>query len=114
MIAFRGYRPNPPQGYIDKNITNGPDQPDYEGVVLSDGTVVLHWLTPMFPGEGDIGSFSIFLTWVHFWRIHGHPEYGTEIRWEKVGADPMIVPGFDHQVGSLQFIMELRRRIQNG
>lgn len=71
---FIGIRPNPPQDYIEKGITNGPDLPDYEGVVFSDGTVCLHWLT-------SVNSHAIFKSYDDFFHIHGHPEYGTEIRW---------------------------------
>lgn len=72
MQQFRGKRPNPPLEYIEKGITNGPNDPDYEGVIFSDGTVALRWLTKKH-------SLSFFESWDMFYDIHGHPEYGTII-----------------------------------
>jgi hypothetical protein len=79
MKVFTGWRREPPQEYIDEGITNGPDKPDYEGVVFSDGTVVLNWLTLAH-------SVAVFPTLDMFMRIHGHPEYGTRIEWHEVNA----------------------------
>lgn len=53
---------------------NPDDQPQYEGVVFSDGTCVLKWLTAA-------KSVSIFGTLAEMLSIHGHPEYGTDIEW---------------------------------
>jgi hypothetical protein len=75
MRRFVGIRPNPPQEYINKGITNGPEKPDYEGVVFSDNSVVVHWLTK------DYHSKSYFKAYEDFYDIHGHPEYGTVIEW---------------------------------
>ena len=72
MHAFRGIRKEVPQEYRYKGITNGPDNPDYEGVIFSDGTVALRWLTKAH-------SLSFFPSWDMFHDIHGHPEYGTII-----------------------------------
>jgi len=47
-----------------------------EGVIFSDGTVVIHWLS-------DISSISIFKNFDEFDKIHGdqgHPEYNTKIQ----------------------------------
>ena len=77
MNAFRGIRKEAPQEYRDKGITNGPNDPDYEGVIFSDGTVALRWLTKAH-------SLSFFPTWEMFYAIHGHPEYGTTIEHLKV------------------------------
>ena len=43
--AFAGWRPNPPQEYQGKGITNSGETHDYEGVIFSDGTVVIRWMT---------------------------------------------------------------------
>ena len=39
--AFTGYRPQPPEEYIGKGITNAGESADYEGVIFSDGTVAI-------------------------------------------------------------------------
>jgi hypothetical protein len=69
---FRGYRPQPPAEYAEKGITNSGSSPDYEGVVWSDGTVSVRWLT-------EYRSFSNWASWEDFHQVHGHPEYGTTI-----------------------------------
>lgn len=70
--TFAGYRPNPPEEYVNKGITNGGWVPDYQGVIFSDGTVVIRWLTAF-------RSHSIWEDWKTFYQVHGHPEYGTKI-----------------------------------
>ena len=74
MRRFRGYRPNPPAGYRELGVANPPNEPQYEGVVFSDGTVVCRWLT-------DYRSHSVWSSWSDFDAVHGHPEYGTVIDW---------------------------------
>lgn len=69
---FRGYRPQPPAEYAEKGITNSGSEPDYEGIIFSDGTVAIRWLT-------QYRSVSIWQSWDDFYRVHGHPEYGTSI-----------------------------------
>jgi hypothetical protein len=70
--TFTGYRPEPPQEYIEKGITNAGVIADYEGVIFSDGTIVIRWLT-------EFRSHSIWASWRDFYQVHGHPEYGTKI-----------------------------------
>lgn len=72
MRTFAGYRPEPPAEYVDKNITNAGEEADYEGVIYSDGTVVIRWLT-------QFRSHSVWPDWNAFYQVHGHPEYGTVI-----------------------------------
>lgn len=72
MRTFVGYRPQPPAEYVNKGITNGGWTPDYEGVIFSDGTVVLRWLTAF-------KSHSVWANYQSFYQVHGHPEYGTKI-----------------------------------
>ena len=79
--AFIGYRPNPPDEYHAQGAANAPDQPQYEGAVFSDGTVVIRWLT-------EFRSHSVWACWYDFYRIHGHPEYGTVIVWADGGGAP--------------------------
>jgi len=72
--VFKGYRPNPPKEYYEQGAANAPDEPQYEGIVFSDGTVAVRWLT-------KFRSHSIWSDWDSFYEIHGHPEYGTRIDW---------------------------------
>jgi len=53
---------------------NAPDEPQFEGVVFSDGRCALRWLTP-------IGSVSVWDSVEDALAIHGHPEYESEIVW---------------------------------
>src|SRR5215472_2582134 len=43
--TFTCYRPSPPPEYYKQGAANPPDEPQFEGVIFSDGTVVLRWLT---------------------------------------------------------------------
>lgn len=79
--AFVGYRPQPPQEYVDKGITNAGGDADYEGAVFSDGTVVIRWLT-------QFRSHSVWADWNSFYQVHGHPEYGTRIEFADGGSAP--------------------------
>ena len=78
--TFSGLRPAPPQEYRDKGITNAGESCDYEGVIFSDGTVVIRWLT-------QYRSHSVWACWQDFYQVHGHPEYGTRITFGD-GGDP--------------------------
>lgn len=73
--TFIGYRPAPPSEYYDKGTANPPDQPQYEGVQFSDGTVVIRWVT-------QFRSHSIWPDFETFRQVHGHPEYGTYFVWD--------------------------------
>lgn len=72
MIRFRGYRPNPPADYRAKGIAAPESEPQYEGVIFGDGTVVLRWQT-------EYRSHSVWASFEDFYQVHGHPEYGTRI-----------------------------------
>ena len=61
---------------------NADDEPQYEGVIFTDGTVVLRWLTK-FGASEFFDNIEAALT------IHGHPEYETEIIWHD-GPAPKI------------------------
>lgn len=74
MKRFIGYRPSPPEDYRAKGAANAPDEAQYEGVVFGDGTVAVRWLT-------EFRSHSIWASYDDFYKIHGHPEYGTIIKW---------------------------------
>lgn len=71
---FECYRPNPPEGYREQGVANAPEEVQFEGVVFSDGTVCIRWLT-------QFRSHSVWQSWDDVEKVHGHPEYGTEIRW---------------------------------
>lgn len=79
--TFTGFRPNPPAEYEEKGITNSGYTADYEGIIFSDGTVVLRWLTAF-------KSHSVWDSFTSFYRVHGHPEYGTVIEF----ADGLDMP----------------------
>lgn len=81
MRTFTGFRPAPPAEYQDKGITNAGKTADYEGVIFTDGTVVLRWLT-------EYRSHSVWASYADFYQVHGHPEYGTIIEFTDGGAAP--------------------------
>lgn len=60
-----------------------PDQPQYEGVVFSDGTTVLRWCTPL-------KSTSVWASLEIALGVHGHPEerYGSELVWHDEEESP--------------------------
>lgn len=74
MRRFIGYRPTPPSDYQERGVAAPPDEPQYEGVVFTDGTVVLRWRTAY-------RSTSAWASFEDFYQVHGHPEYGTRIDW---------------------------------
>ena len=74
MRRFRCYRPGPPAEYLATGAALPPDQPQFEGVEFSDGTVVLRWFTMS-------GSTAVWPCLDDVMKIHGHPEYGTVIEW---------------------------------
>ena len=53
---------------------NPDDCPQYEGVIWTDGTVTIRWLTAC-------GSTAVWNNIEDMLNIHGHPEYGTDIVW---------------------------------
>ncbi len=75
MRTFTCYRVSPPASYYELGAANPPDEPQFEGVIFSDGTVVLRWLT-------DYRSHSVWKDWHSMVAIHGHPEYGTVIKFD--------------------------------
>ena len=83
MRTFLGYRPVPPEEYVEKGITNQGETPDYEGVIFTDGTVVLRWRT-------QFRSHSVWASFQDFYQVHGHPEYGTRIEFEDGMAAPTL------------------------
>jgi hypothetical protein len=80
---FTGYRPVPPEGYKESGLANDPDQPQSQGVVFDDGSVTLRWMTA-------VNSTSFFESYAQFYKVHGHPEYGTRIEWLNFDYDDPI------------------------
>jgi hypothetical protein len=76
MQRFTAYRPNlsalVESGHVQHtaNQRNADDQPQYEGIIWSDGTCTLRWRTA-------VASTSMFPSFADMIKIHGHPEYGT-------------------------------------
>ena len=78
MKCFTAYRRVDISETHDENQRNKSDEPQYEGVVFSDGKVAIRWLTAK-------RSVSVWDSFDDMCSIHGHPEFGTEIVWYKVG-----------------------------
>jgi hypothetical protein len=75
ITRFTAYRRQISQrGTHTEAQRNPDDQPQYEGVVFSDGSCVIKWLT-------STKSVSVFSSLADMLQIHGHPEYGTDIEW---------------------------------
>jgi hypothetical protein len=81
MRTFTNYRPNPPADYQATGAANPPDEPQFQGVIFDDGTVVLRWLTPN-------RSWSIWPNWATMYAVHGHPEYGTFFHFDDEMPEP--------------------------
>jgi len=60
----------------DENQMNAESEPQFEGVVFSDGTVALRWLTAK-------RSTAVWDSMKDMLAIHGHPEYGSELVWSE-------------------------------
>ena len=72
---FTAYRRNISQRDTHNRLQKNADhEPQFEGVIFTDGTVVLRWLTAC-------RSTSVWACIEDCLNIHGHPEYGTEIVW---------------------------------
>jgi len=74
MKRFEVYRPNPPPEYFDKGCANQAEAIQCEGIIFDDGTCAVRWLTLY-------KSFELWQTYDDFYKVHGHPEYGTIIKW---------------------------------
>lgn len=71
--TFTVFRPNAPETH-DANQKNAPNEAQFEGVIFSDGTCVLRWLTAA-------RSTSVWNSFADMQLIHGHPEYGSYFVW---------------------------------
>lgn len=91
MRRFTMHRPNIPEGTHDENQANPSDQPQFEGIVFSDGRTVLHWLTAK-------QSVAVWDSFEDMMAVHGHPEFGSKITWHDAAAEVAQVPM--HMVGT--------------
>jgi hypothetical protein len=72
---FTMYRHGISQRDTHNEVQKNPDDvPQFEGVVWTDGTVTLRWLTP-------IKSTSVWNSLADALAIHGHPEYESVLAW---------------------------------
>jgi hypothetical protein len=79
---FTAYRRNISERDTHSALHKNADSvPQYEGVVWSDGTATMRWLTP-------IRAHSVWASLYDALAIHGHPEYGTEIVWHDHESPP--------------------------
>jgi hypothetical protein len=74
MRAFVMFRRNVPDATHNADQKNSPDEVQFEGVRFTDGSVAIRWLTAK-------RSTSIWASMDDMLAIHGHPEYGSELRW---------------------------------
>lgn len=61
---------------FEQDNYNEPDMPQFEGVVFTDGRVVIRWLTPNVSS-----SFWDNMETLKAVHIYAHPDYGTRIEW---------------------------------
>lgn len=74
MRRFTMYRRGPMPETHKPNTYNAPAEPQFEGVVFSDGRVALRWLT-------EHRSTVAWDSFEDMMEVHGHPEYGSELVW---------------------------------
>lgn len=86
MRRFTVYRPAPPPEYLGQGVANPPGEPQFEGVMFTDGTVAVRWMTAY-------RSTSLWASLQDLLAVHGHPEYGTRIEWHDG------IPGGDQAYG---------------
>lgn len=58
----------------NSNQVNPPEEPQFEGVVFTDGTCAIRWCT-------EKKSTSFWNSFEDMMAIHGHPEYDSELIW---------------------------------
>jgi hypothetical protein len=74
MKRFTMYRRDMSKAPHTAEQKNAEDQPQFEGVVFSDGRVAIRWLTAK-------KSTACWDSMDDMLAIHGHPEYGSELVW---------------------------------
>ena len=88
MRRFTMFRRGDLSATHDAKQANTPDEPQFEGVVFSDGTVAIRWLTAL-------RSTSVWADLDTAMGVHGHPEerYQSEIVWHDAPAPPPAPEG---------------------
>ena len=82
---FTAYRRNISDRDTHNHFQKNPDdEPQFEGVIWTDGSVSLRWLTAC-------RSTSVWASLEDALNIHGHPEYGTDIDWHDAPAPPALI-----------------------
>jgi hypothetical protein len=74
FTMYRRYRRAVPAATHNADQANLPDEPQFEGVVFSDETVVVRWLTQR-------RSTSVWSSVADLLAVHGHLEYGSILVW---------------------------------
>lgn len=92
MRRFTMYRKGDLSATHNDQQSNPPDVPQFEGVVFSDGTVAIRWLTAL-------RSTSVWADLGTAMGVHGHPEerYQSEIVWHDNDRAPSPGPGAPRQ-----------------
>ena len=72
--TFTMYRRAVPDVTHNANQKNAPDEPQFEGIEFSDGSVAIRWMTAK-------RSTAVWASMEDMLAIHGHPEYGSELVW---------------------------------
>lgn len=80
MHRFLVYRRAVPTDTHNEDQRGSPTEVQYEGVVFADGSCAIRWRTA-------VKSTSVWSSLDDLLRIHGHPEYGTEIVWLDAMSD---------------------------
>ncbi len=80
MKAFTMYRQDVPGETHATGTVNAPNEPQFEGIVFSDGTVAVRWLT-------ECAATSVWDDMETLLQVHGHPEYGSILVWHTVVED---------------------------
>ncbi len=81
--TFTLYRLNPPAEYLKDGRARDVRLPQLTGVTFENGVTWILWLT----GSTSVAMWPNFET---FFKIHGHPEYDTEIQWEDLVSDSNV------------------------
>jgi hypothetical protein len=90
------YRRNVPKETHNELQANPSDQPQFEGVIFSDGRCAIRWLTAK-------GSTAVWDCFEDMMAIHGHPEYDSVLVWHDV------IPGKEtpHKIERIAAMQEL-------
>lgn len=81
--TFTMYRRGNLSATHDENQANAADDPQFEGVLFSDGRVAIRWLTAK-------ASVSVWDSLDDAMAIHDHPEYESELVWARPCGDETL------------------------